>query len=226
MPVKKISKEGLKAHFRRCWAIYIIGVIVVCFLNNLVFTMTRPRAPEEETVRIMLINTYNAPSEAQQDALYYKLHSLDETINCLEIESLSYGDNSDPQVNMVLPVKVAAGYADIYVADQVGFEELLGLGALLPLEEHLDTGWLEGIEYERIMGEDSETGEVNCIAVKLDYMGLKNVYLGIAVNSTNVESTLMSAEYIYSADLDALVEEKAAAEAAEKAAKKAAKAAK
>ena len=58
MAEKGRMKEKLAAHLRRCGLIYIAGVVALVFLNNLIFTMTRPRVPENETVRVMVVNQF------------------------------------------------------------------------------------------------------------------------------------------------------------------------
>ena len=46
MPEGGMRRARLRAHLRRCWMIYLAGAVAVVLLNNLIYTVTRPRASE------------------------------------------------------------------------------------------------------------------------------------------------------------------------------------
>ena len=69
MPEGGMSRARLRAHLRRCWAVYLVGAVAVLLLNNLIYTVTRPRASEEETLRVMLLNVDWEPDGGAQAAL-------------------------------------------------------------------------------------------------------------------------------------------------------------
>ena len=56
MPEVQLSPRRIREHLRRRWYFYLAGIVLLCFLNNLVYTVTRPRTPERALLRVMLVN--------------------------------------------------------------------------------------------------------------------------------------------------------------------------
>lgn len=128
MPEGSITKEKIRDHFRRLWMIYLAGVVIVLFLNNLIFTVTRPSFSDEEILKIMLLNT---EVEMDTDSL---LASLAETgILSVQTEILPGANIADPASVMLVSVKLTSGYGDIYLTDSAGLEVLESRAACLDL---------------------------------------------------------------------------------------------
>lgn len=183
MPEKGNLKEKLAGHLRRCGVIYVAGIVALVLLNNLIFTMTRPRVPENETVRVMAINQYADFSQQEKEWLK-KVHAADETVRALEFETIWY-DSEQYEMSMAMPIKLMAGGYDLLIADEIGFEALLTFGAFRPLDEYLG----DAADVERIAVTDSETGAEFVGAMRMDFLGLKDVYVGVSANSENPDST-------------------------------------
>lgn len=181
MPEKKLTRAKLGAHLRRCGLIYLAGAIALIFLNNLIFTMTRPRVPDEETVRVMVVNQ-NADFTQQKQALYEAVHAADETVRALDFEVMWY-DSDQYELGMAMPVKLMAGGYDLLVGDEKGFDGMRLMGALAPLDDYLSDEAGERIELA-----EAETGETHVMAIKTDLLGMKDVYVGLSANSDNPQS--------------------------------------
>ena len=180
MPEAGMSRARLKAHLRRCWAFYLVGAVAVLLLNNLIYTVTRPRASEEETVRVMLLNVDWEMEEDAQAALLAEMQARDDRIRALEFETIVAAREGDPQSAMLLTVKLVAGYGDIYVTDADGLALLEEKGACQSLEGVEVPGW------EAAACTDPETGARYTGALH-NGAGL---YAVVMSNGTNIESTL------------------------------------
>lgn len=137
MPETKLDPRRIREHLRKRWPIYIAGALLLCFLNNLVYTVTRPRTPEGALLRVMLVNV-NAP-EGDLDALAAALlpaaQAAEPGVREVAFEPLTYLGPDDPGSAALLAVKLTAGGADLYIADAAGFEALAAMGGCAPLEE-------------------------------------------------------------------------------------------
>lgn len=182
MSEKGNIKEKLAAHLRRCGWIYIVGVVALVFLNNLIYTMSRPRVPEENTVRVMAVNQY-ADFSRQEKKWLADVQAADDSVLSLEFETIPY-DSERYETGMAMPVKLMAGGYDLLIADEVGFAAMVNFGALAPLEDYLDES-----DAERVEVTNAETGETFVGALKMDFLGMKDVYVALSVNSENPEST-------------------------------------
>ena len=160
MPETGLSPNRIQEHLRRRWYIYLIGAVLLCFLNNLVFTVTRPRVPERALLHAMLVNV-DAP-DSQLEALEYALlaaaQSAEPDVRAVELEPLQYLGENDAGPAILLTTKFAAGGADLFIADEAGYEAMAARGFCAAL----DAGALPGAE----LLTDPETGE-SC-AVRLD----------------------------------------------------------
>ena len=184
MYTNKLTKQKLAAHFRRCGWIYIVGAVALIFLNSMIFTMTRPRIPDAETVRVMLVNQ-NGVSEARRQALFERVHTADETTRALEFEPILY-DSQQYELSMAMPVKLMAGGYDLIVASGEAFDQLDLMGCYLPLDGYI-AETADPLP-ETVTLENHETGEKFAGVFRTDFLGMEDVCVGVAVNSENPDS--------------------------------------
>lgn len=182
MPEGGMSRARLRAHLRRCWAVYLVGAVAVLLLNNLIYTVTRPRASEEETLRVMLLNVDWEPDGGAQAALLEEIQARDGRIRALELESIVAAREEDPQAGMLLTVKLVAGYGDVYVTDAEGFALLADRAACQSVADVEAPGW------EAVECIDPETGARYPGALRSG----AGLYIVVASNGTNIESTLIA----------------------------------
>ena len=180
MPEGGMRRARLRAHLRRCWMIYLAGAVAVVLLNNLIYTVTRPRASEEETLRVMLLNVDWEMEEDAQAALLEEMQNRDGSIHALELETIVAARQGDPQSAMLLTVKLVAGYGDVYVTDADGLALLEEKTACLPLEG------VEAPGYEAVECTDPETGARYPGALRSE----AGLYIVVMSNGTNIESSL------------------------------------
>ena len=119
MPEGKISREKLKDHFRRLWAVYLAGIVLLCFLNNVVYDVTRPAYSDAETLKILLVN---ADAGVDEEGLLADVRGLD--FKAVETLPLAV-QKGDPTSEMLLFVQLTEGSVDICIADEAGYELLL-----------------------------------------------------------------------------------------------------
>lgn len=155
MPETSINPRRIREHLRKRWWIYLAGALLMCFLNNLVYTVTRPRTPEANLLRVLLVNV-NAPEDAL-DALDGNLlpaaQAADEAVREVAFEPLAYLGPEDASSNVLLAVKLTAGGADLYIADEAGFEAMAAMGGCAALEAADFPG------AELLYATDADTGE-------------------------------------------------------------------
>ena len=160
MPETGLSPNRIRQHLRRRWYIYLIGAVLLCFLNNLIFTVTRPRTPERALLRVMLVNV-DAP-DAELERLEARLlpaaQAAEPEVREVEIEPLQYLGESDAGSNILLATRFVSGGADLYIADKVSYGVMAARGYCAALDE----SGLSGAE----LLTDPETGEA--CAVRLD----------------------------------------------------------
>lgn len=130
MPEGRITSIKIRDHFRRMWIFYLVGMAIVLFLNNLIFTVTRPSFSDDETLKIMLLNV-----EAQIDESALLASLQDAGIRCVETEALAGAAADDPTSNMLLLVKLTSGFGDIYITDSAGLAQLESRAACLDLSD-------------------------------------------------------------------------------------------
>ena len=160
MPETGLSPNRIREHLRRRWPIYLAGILLLCFLNNLIYTATRPRVPERALLHVMLVNV-DAPDaelEALEQTLLPAAQAAEPEVRAVEFEPLQYLGENDAGSAILLATKFAAGGADLYIADEAGYEVMAARGFCAAL----DAENLPGAE----LLTDPETGE-RC-AVRLD----------------------------------------------------------
>lgn len=143
MPEKKISRQRLRDHFRRLWAVYLIGAVALCFLNHVVFTVTRPGYSEAETLKIMLLN---ADVSLSEDELLSKTKHLGfQAVETLELSV----DPQDATSRMLLITQLVSGYGDVYIADAAGLDVLHEREVCRSVREISDGLYLAAVTDER-----------------------------------------------------------------------------
>lgn len=208
MPLKGINWFRLKEHFRKLAPLYIAGIVVCVFLTNLVYTVTRPRMPAEQEVMIYLVDDYTNidPLSALADEALAYGQTVDETLLSMHFESIMFNDPAqDYNSAILLMARMSAGDGDVYFSNDLAITTLMGSGMCTPLDEYLAAGWMEGLDLEPIHFTNEETGETYIAALRLDnvdalrelgVMNNEGAFLVIAANSSNVETTMATTEYI------------------------------
>ena len=160
MPETGLSPNRIREHLRKRWYLYLAGALLVCLLNNLIYTVTRPRVPERALLHVMLVNVDAPDSELErlEQALLTTAQAAEPDVRAVELEPLQYLGESDAGSNILLATKFAAGGADLYIADEAGYEVMAARGFCAAL----DAENLPGAE----LLTDPETGE-RC-AVRMD----------------------------------------------------------
>lgn len=178
MPEKGIDRKRLREHFRRLWAVYLIGAVALCFLNHLIYTVTRPSYSEEQTFKLMLVNV---ELQIDEEELLEAVRTMDGDIRAAEVVSLAGVVVEDPTSVMLLSTQLVSGFGDMYYTDAAGLEVLINRRACLPLEIEAPQGWTLAYRV------DPESGEEFAAALE---RADGSEFLTVASNGTNVESTL------------------------------------
>ena len=182
MPETGLSPNRIREHLRRRWYFYLAGIVLLCFLNNLVYTVTRPRTPERALLRVMLVNV-DAPEaelERPEERILAAAQAAEPEVRAVEIELLQYLGESDAGSNILLTTRFVSGGADLYIADAVSYEVMAARGYCAALDtENLPDG-------EPAF--DPETGEscavqIDAGAVFSDAEG--EVYLFVSAGADN-----------------------------------------
>lgn len=160
MPETGLSPNRIREHLRKRWYLYLAGALLVCLLNNLIYTVTRPRVPERALLHVMLVNVDAPDSELErlEATLLAAAQAAEPDVRAVELEPLQYLGENDAGSAILLATKFAAGSADLYIADEAGYEVMAARGFCAAL----DAENLPGAE----LLTDPETGE-RC-AVRLD----------------------------------------------------------
>lgn len=182
MPEVQLSPRRIREHLRRRWYFYLAGIVLLCFLNNLIFTVTRPRTPERALLRVMLVNVDAPDAELKrlEERILAAAQAAEPEVRAVEIELLQYLGESDAGSNILLATRFVSGGADLYIADEVSYEVMAARGYCAALDlENLPDG-------EPAF--DPETGE-SC-AVRLDAgailaEGEGEVYLFVSAGADN-----------------------------------------
>ena len=184
MPDAKLNRQRLRDHFRRLWLVYLLGLIALCFLNNLVYTVTRPRISDDELLKVMLLNVEADFPDAFSAELLEEVQAADLGVLGVEFVPIAAA-GEDPTSQMLLFVQLTGGFGDIYITDETGLALLAERRACYPLEDvHA-----AGTELSECL--DPDTRERYNAALTLEGSGLGGrVYLIAARNSTDIETTL------------------------------------
>ena len=135
MPETGFSLQRIKVHLRKWIGLYLVGMIAVCFLNHLIYTVTRPGFSDDERMKIMLMNVETALSDEDYEELSMNLlpeiQKTDAGIQILEFEQIPFITAEDPASNMLLQIKLTGGFGDLYLTDAAGLELLRTKQALV-----------------------------------------------------------------------------------------------
>lgn len=206
MPETGLNRRRLQDHLRRCWVIYLAGIVLLFFLNNLVYTVTRPAFTEEETMKIMLVNAECTLSDEAYAAmtmdLLPRLQEQAPQIQVLEIEQLAGVTKENPQSAMLLKTKLVSGFGDIYLTDSIAFSMLAEQVSLFNLRDISLDGW-EAVPCSEPETNRSFTGGI-CIssAAFVPAGGDGKLYLSVPANTTDPESALAALPLIASAIME------------------------
>lgn len=159
MPDTKFSWPMLKEHLRRYLWIYLIGIAVCLVGTNLLWTTTRPRPSNEESVIVYLLDGY-ANAEALDGIAADMLaqgRARDERLQQVEFQWLQYtGEEGDYTGSMLLMTRLAVGEGDAFIASEAGMASLAQSGSLLPLDDIVAGGWLSEYNLEPYYAEIAE----------------------------------------------------------------------
>ena len=186
MPETGFSLRRIRIHLRKWIGLYIAATIALCFLNHLVYTMTRPGFSDDERLKIMLLNTdaqLSAPEyEALGDTLLAQIRRENEGVLTVEFEPLAGVRADDPAGMMLLGTKLIGGYGDIYLCDRAGLEALASRAALLDLGG-MQIGGCEGASCVH-----PETGKEITGGLRMEGSIFGNeIYLCVAANGTDTQ---------------------------------------
>ena len=164
MPDTRFSWRALLEHLRKFGAIYLIGIAVCLFGTNLLWTMTSPTIPPEQSVIVYLAAGYSNPEPLSGIAneMLAETQKKDNTLRTVEFQSLQYVESEmDYSGPMALLARLSVGEGDAFLASRQVMDQLVLGGALLPLDEIVESGWMSGLELEPyyVTVEDGETGE-------------------------------------------------------------------
>lgn len=203
MPETGLNGQKLRDHLRRCWVVYLAGILLLGFINNLVYTVTRPGFSDDETLKLMLVNAEYSRSDEEYAALTMnllpKVQAKAPQVQVLEVESLAGVSEENPNSAMLLKVQLVSGFGDIYLTDSAAFAMLQSQGACLDLRDMALPGW------EAVSCADPETGSGFTGGFRADQTVFENsggdgyIYLSIAVNTTDQESALAALPLLASA---------------------------
>lgn len=174
MPEGKITGNMLRDHFRRLWLVYLVGIVLMFFLNNVIFDVTRPDFSDDETLKIMLLNADAALSE---DALLEDVRDLG--FGCVELLPLAYAPE-DPSSRMLVYMQLTGGFGDIWITDAAGLELLLERDACLRLDG-VEIAGLVSVEKQNM-----QTGQGFTAALRLPGEN----YIVVARNGTTPDAAL------------------------------------
>lgn len=208
MPDTKFSWRALREHLRKYFWIYLIGIAVCLLGTNLLWTTTRPRASNEETVVVFMVDgyaDYEPLAPIAQDMLE-QTQAFDDTLKEVEFQTLMY-NGEDYSGTVLLMTRLGVGEGDAFLTCEAAMESLVRSQALVPLDEYVADGWLGeyGLEPYYATLEDEETGESQTFlaglrldsVTALSQMGAFNnqgAFLCVASNGGNVETTMKALE--------------------------------
>ena len=215
MPDTRFSWRALLEHLRKYGVIYLIGVAACLFGTNLLWTMTAPTVPPEQSVIIYLAAGYSNPEPLSGIAneMLAETQKKDNTLRTVEFQSLQYVESEmDYSGPMALLARLSVGEGDAFLASRQVMDQLVLGGALLPLDEIVESGWMSGLELEPyyVTVEDGETGEESTYLAglrldtldalsEMDAFRNEDAFLAIPANGTNQDTTLYALEIMVDA---------------------------
>jgi hypothetical protein len=215
MPDTRFTWRALLEHLRKFGAIYLIGIAACLFGTNLLWTMTAPTIPPEQSVIVYLAAGYSNPEPLSGIAseMLTETQKMDNTLRSVEFQSLQYIESEmDYSGPMTLLAKLSVGEGDAFLASRQVMDQLVLGGALLPLDEIVENGWLRRFELEpyNVTVKNEETGEETTYlaGLKIDTLDAlsemdafrnEDAFLAIPANGTNQDTTLHALEIMVDA---------------------------
>ena len=177
--------------------------------------MTAPTVPPEQSVIIYLAAGYSNPEPLSGIAseMLTETQKIDSTLKKVEFQSLQYIESEmDYSGPMTLLAKLSVGEGDAFLASRQVMDQLVLGGALLPLDEIVENGWLRRFELEpyNVTVKNEETGEETTYlaGLKIDTLDAlsemdafrnEDAFLAIPANGTNQDTTLHALEIMVDA---------------------------
>ena len=210
MPDTKFSVAALREHLRRYLWIYVAGIVVCLLGTSVLWTMTRPRPTNAQTVTIYLLDAY-ANAEPLDDVaadVLARTQPFDESLQVVEFQPLLYVED-DYNSGMLLMTRLAVGEGDAFLTGQAGMDALVNSQVLEPLDDYVAAGWPGdfGLEPYYVTYQDEETGNSTTYlaGLRLDSVSFlserqafinEGAFLCVATNGGNVETTMKALEYM------------------------------
>ena len=191
-----ITKQRLRNHLAYSWWKYLLLVVIAIFGWDIMYSVTRYRAPEEKRVVVNLyvygdqegLSAYMAEVNAN---LMPEMEEMDCVFTTLDD---AYGD-------MILSTHMAAAEGDIYLLDRSRFQQSAASGAFVPLESETEmVAALEeaGISLSQGWRTVSETGErhlygipcANLPGIAQYVFNPSDCYMAVLITNHNDENVL------------------------------------
>ena len=212
MPETKLTIRAFLEHLRKYGAVYLIGIAACLFGTELLWTVTSPAVPAEQSVIIYLAGSYSNPEalEGIAEEMLTRGKKFDPKLKTVEFQSIPYYEpDMDYSGPMVLMAKLSVGEGDAFLASKTVMDQLVAGGALLPLDGPVEEGWMNDCPLEPYYADytDEETGEkfTFLAGLKIDTlealseMGAfynEGSTLAVAANGTNRDTTLYCLEIL------------------------------
>lgn len=207
MPLTGLTWARLKEHIRKYSPVYIAGIVIMLFVSNILYTSTAPRVPAENEVLIYLVDGVT-DAEPLNDLAAQALETLqpsDATLQAVNLATVMYSDPEDYNSQMLLMTRMVAGDGDVFLASSDAMQYIVNSEICLPLDEYLESGWMDGLGLEPVYATDEETGETYVAGLSLDSLDVltewgviynEGACLVIAANGTNQETSMRVIEYM------------------------------
>lgn len=191
-----ITKQRLRNHLTYGWWKYALLIVLAIFGWNLVYTVTRYRAPEEKKV---VVNLY---VYGDQDALNAYMAEVNAALMPdMEEMSTLFSPLDDTYGDMLLSTHMAAAEGDIYLLDRTHFQQCAASGAFLPLETQTElVSLLEeaGLSLSQGWRTVNDTGERHLYGIPCaDLPGISayiydpsDCYMAVLISNQNDENVL------------------------------------
>ena len=191
-----VTKQRLRHHLAYGWWKYALLIAIAMFGWNLVYTVTRYRAPEDKKV---VVNLYVLGDQVALDAYLADVNASRmpemEEMNCIATTL----DNT--YADMILSTHIAASEGDIYLLDRDHFQQCATAGSFVPLEAETDlVAALEeaGVSLSQGWRTEGETGERHLYGIpcaNLPGMAAyvydpSDCYMAVLISNQNDENVL------------------------------------
>lgn len=212
MPDTRFSWRFLREHLRKYIWLYLLGIALGLAGAELLWTMTRPRIPNNASINIYMAAPYSNAEALQPFApdILSRVQADDDTVRQVYFESLMYNEQIYTS-NMLLLTRLSVGECDAFLANQAAMDALVASQTLVPLDDALAGGWMGayGLEPYVVTTEDEDTGEtatwtaglrldtVDALA-KLEAFDNEGAFLCVTSNGGNEAATMKALEYLMS----------------------------